>query len=205
MVLEEPLEAVVEGFTRDKLEHAGVSDAMKLSQWAVKEDSLKAYAEPYCLATLRLTIAGCREVILARWEDMWAFLVKVQQIEASKITTGRAALFLQQADAATLERFLAKFPLFYATVSGWQTIYQPAGWITVERSKPAADVVGVCMRGFTIGDAVAKRFFKHYANHLESANTSPEQPELLAMRACIEQCTSMTPSIEEATAASAPK
>ena len=115
------------------------------SWFGILKEHVGVMAEPESLPSLRVTLRGTRQVVLASMSDMLTFMVKMD-IQKEYITPSRAWSFMLSMNKETVEKFKVQFGLHCITVCPGKALYMPLGWMAAEKMG-AEDIHGVCFRG----------------------------------------------------------
>ena len=175
-VVDPVLMGLVPGFQRPAEAPKPSSDSMPLAVWAVTSDSVKAYAEPANLAAIRWALRGTRQLVMAPILQIYQDMCRAG-VAKDKLSPSRAALYLLSLDATAIAASSLANKMIYGTVGQNQCLYQPVGWITVERASPESDVAGFSIRGIVVGDKKAEGCFRIIADQWQTLMASPTKAE----------------------------
>ena len=156
---------------------AGLKEAMALSLWGATQDVIKPFSEPLDLAAVRFGIRGTREIVMCNCVDLFGYMEKAKGLDSAKLTPIRSALWLQHMSKETLVDYCKTLPMVHATLGPGDLLYQPAGWVTVERTKPDSDVYGLCLRGFFSQDSRALHTLTRIAEQWSKVENSKKEQD----------------------------
>ena len=164
---------------------AEFKESLKVANFGVVQDGVKAYAETFGLASLRYHSAGSREVALASWSEFVEYLREHVKADPLRFPPSKASAAFKSMDDNQAKLFKSSGKqLYYGTLSEGHILYVPAGWLVVEKTGPDSDLLGFVLRGLCKDDTNAAPFFQQLTAVLSTASAS-DNKQKEAAAACL--------------------